>query len=33
LIYMITINVTIGNKMVDVNSDTGTECLKLKEYP
>jgi len=19
--------------MIDVNSDTGTECLKLKEYP
>jgi len=25
--------VTIGNKMTDVNSNTGTECLKLKEYP
>jgi len=25
--------VTIGKKMIDVNSDTGRECLKMKEYP
>jgi len=24
--------VTIGNKMIDVDGDTGKECLKLKEY-
>jgi len=25
--------ITIGKKMIDVNSDTGKECLRLKEYP